>query len=415
MSSRYETFVGLRYLMSRRRNRFISFISGIAVLGIALGVIMLTTVLSVVNGFEKSLVEHLLGMEADVTVVGYGASLADWETVAQRLRQHPEVTGAAPYIESEAMLAHARAAQGLLLRGILPELEPQVSFLPDKLVDGSLTSLKPGDFGIIIGAELAGLLELVPGDRLSIVSPEIRISPAGLLPRVKRFRVVALYDTDVYEYDSRVAFVHLDDARLFFRLDRPDSLRLKTSNAARSLRIGKEALQAAPGSYGIIDWTQRQTNYFLLLKMTRKVMFAIVALIIAVACFNVLSTLMMMVTDKRADIAVLRTLGASSGDIMRIFMTLGMALGGLGIVLGVAGGIWLAGNITLLAAWLERLLQVQFLAPDLYYVSELPAELHWKDVLVTVLATFCLTLAATLFPAWRATRARPAEVLRYDS
>ena len=414
MSSRYEIFVGLRYLMSRRRNRFISFISCIAVLGIALGIIMLTTVLSVVNGFEKSLVEQLVGMEADVTVVGYGDSLADWEGAAQQLRQHPEITGAAPYTESEAMLAHTSAAQGLLLRGILPDTEPQVSFLPNKLTNGSLASLTPGGFGIIIGADLAGSLGLAPGDRLSIVSPEVRMTPAGLLPRVKRFTVVGLYDTGVYEYDSRVAFIHLDDARRFFRLDRPDSLRLKTRDATQSLRIGREALQSLPGRYGMIDWTQRQTNYFVLLKTTKKMMFAIVALIIAVACFNVLSTLMMVVTDKRPDIAVLRTMGASSGGIMRIFITLGMALGILGIALGVTGGVWLAEHVAMIAALLERLLQVQFLAPDLYYVSELPADLHWEDVLVTALITFCFTLAATVFPAWRATRARPAEILRYD-
>ena len=410
----YQVFIGLRYVMSKRRNRFISFISVISVMSIALGVIVLTTVLSVVNGFERALTEHLIGMEAEATVFGYGDSLQDWEEVAGRARQHPGISGVAPYVESEGMVTLNEQVKGVLVRGILPEAEPQVSFIPEKMVTGDLHALAPGEFGVILGADLVDMLQADLGDRVTLVSPAAMITPAGIIPRLKRFTVVGVYDTDMYEYDSTIVFTHLDDAARFFRTDYPTGLRLKTTDVMRAPGISREAFRGVPGRYGVVDWTQRHVNYFLSIQMTKKMMFVILVLIIAVAAFNIISTLMMMVTDKQADIAVLRTLGVPPKDVMKIFIIQGAALGGAGIVLGVAGGVGLAGNIDTIVAGVEHFLQLKFLSPEVYFISELPSDLHWMDVFMTAGAAFLFAVLATLYPAWRAAQTQPAEALRYE-
>ena len=410
----YQVFIGLRYVMSRRRNRFISFISLISVLSIALGVIVLTTVLSVINGFERVLTEHLIGMEAEATVIGYDDSLQDWKEVADRARQHPEINGVAPYVESEGMVTLNEQVKGVLVRGILPELEPQVSFITEKMIVGELGALAPGEFGVILGADLMDILDANPGDRITLVSPSAIVTPAGIMPRLKRFTVVGVYDTDMYEFDSTIVFTHLDDAARFFRSGSPTGLRLKTSDVMRAPRISREAFRGVPGRYGVIDWTQRHVNYFLSIQMTKKMMFVILVLIIAVATFNIISTLMMAVTDKQADIAVLRTLGVSPQGIMKIFIIQGAALGGAGIILGMVGGIGLAGNIDTIVAGIEHYLQIKFLSPEVYFISELPSDLHWMDVFVTAGAAFLFAVLATLYPAWRAAQTQPAEALRYE-
>ena len=410
----YQVFIGLRYVMSRRRNRFISFISLISVLSIALGVIVLTTVLSVINGFERVLTEHLIGMEAEATVIGYDDSLQDWKEVADRARQHPEISGVAPYVESEGMVTLNEQVKGVLVRGILPELEPQVSFITEKMTVGELGALAPGEFGVILGADLMDILDANPGDRITLVSPSAMVTPAGIMPRLKRFTVVGVYDTDMYEFDSTIMFTHLDDAARFFRSGSPTGLRLKTSDVMRAPRISREAFRGVPGRYGVIDWTQRHVNYFLSIQMTKKMMFVILVLIIAVATFNIISTLMMAVTDKQADIAVLRTLGVSPQGIMKIFIIQGAALGGAGIILGMIGGVGLAGNIDTIVAGIEHYLQIKFLSPEVYFISELPSDLHWMDVFVTAAAAFLLAVLATLYPAWRAAQTQPAEALRYE-
>ena len=410
----YQVFIGLRYVMSRRRNRFISFISLISVLSIALGVIVLTTVLSVINGFERVLTEHLIGMEAEATVIGYDDSLQDWKEVADRARQHPEINGVAPYVESEGMVTLNEQVKGVLVRGILPEFEPQVSFITEKMTVGELGALAPGEFGVILGADLMDILDANPGDRITLVSPSAIVTPAGIMPRLKRFTVVGVYDTDMYEFDSTIVFTHLDDAARFFRSDSPTGLRLKTSDVMRAPRISREAFRGVPGRYGVIDWTQRHVNYFLSIQMTKKMMFVILVLIIAVATFNIISTLMMAVTDKQADIAVLRTLGVSPQGIMKIFIIQGAALGGAGIILGMVGGIGLAGNIDTIVAGIEHYLQIKFLSPEVYFISELPSDLHWMDVFVTAAAAFLFAVLATLYPAWRAAQTQPAEALRYE-
>lgn len=410
----YRFLIGLRYVMSKRRNRFISFISLISALSIALGVIVLITVLSVVNGFERVLIQHLVGMEADATIIGYGDSLRDWKDVADQAQQHPHVNSVAPYVESEGMVTLGRQVKGVVARGILPEAEPQVSFLPEKMVAGGLDALAPGEFGIILGADLMDLLRAHPGDRVTLVSPSARITPAGILPRLKRFTVVGVYDTDMYEFDSAMVFIHMNDAIRFFRTGNPTGLRLKTNDVMQAPRISREAFRDVPGRYGVIDWTQRHVNYFHSIRMTKKMMFVILVLIIAVAAFNIISTLVMMVTDKQADIAVLRTLGAAPKDIMKIFIIQGAALGSAGIILGIAGGIGLAANIDTMAAVVEHYLQVKFLSPEVYYISELPSDLYWPDVFVVAVTAFACTLLATLYPAWRAAHTQPAEALRHE-
>ena len=426
MGRPYEAFVGLRYVRAEGRNRFISFIALASVLSIAIGVIALTTVLSVVNGFERALTGHLIGMETEATIIAYGDSLgelggvpegpepAGWRRVAAQLRQHPEVVGAAPYLQSEALATRGEEVKGALLRGILPQEERQVSPLAEKMTAGRLDALAPGRFGAVLGDDLAKLLQAGVGDPISLVLPAANVTPAGLLPRLKRFTVVGIYDTDMYEFDSSVAFIHLQDASRFFRAARPTGLRLKTTDAAQAPRISREALAGIPGRYGVIDWTQRYVNYFRSLKMTKRMMFVVLALIVAVAAFNIVSTLVMAVTDKQADIAVLRAMGATPGGVMKIFIIQGLAIGGAGILLGAAGGAWLAGNIGVIVPALEAWLQVRFMPPEVYYVSELPAELRWRDLAATAATAFLLTVAATLYPAWRAARTRPAEVLRYE-
>lgn len=426
MGRSYEAFVGLRYVRAEGRNRFISFIALASVLSIAIGVIALTTVLSVVNGFERALTGHLIGMETEATIIAYGDSLDDlagspegpgpagWRRVAAQLRQHPEVVGAAPYLQSEALATRGEAVKGALLRGILPQEERQVSPLAEKMTAGRLDALAPGRFGAVLGDDLAKLLQAGVGDAISLVLPAANVTPAGLLPRLKRFTVVGIYDTDMYEFDSSVAFIHLQDASRFLRAARPTGLRLKTTDAAQAPRISREALAGIPGRYGVIDWTQRYVNYFRSLKMTKKMMFVVLVLIVAVAAFNIVSTLVMAVTDKQADIAVLRAMGATPGGVMKIFIIQGLAIGGAGILLGAAGGAWLAGNIGVIVPALEAWFQVRFMPPEVYYVSELPAELRWRDLAATAATAFLLTVAATLYPAWRAARTRPAEVLRYE-
>ena len=410
----YQGFIGLRYVMSRRRNRFISFISLVSVLSIALGVIVLTTVLSVVSGFERVLTEHLIGMEAEATVIGYGDSLEDWRRVADRAQEHPGIVSAAPYVESEGMVTFGQQVKGVLVRGILPEAEPRVSFLPEKMIAGNLDALAPGEFGIVLGADLMEILQADLGDRVTLVSPSAMVTPAGIIPRTKRFAVAGVYDTDMYEFDSVMVFVHLDDAARFFRAANPDGLRLKTSDVMQAPRISREAFREVPGRYAVIDWTQRHVNYFHSIQMTKKMMFVILVLIIAVATFNIISTLMMMVTDKQADIAVLRTLGVTPKGIMKIFIIQGATLGVAGILLGVAGGYALASNIDSIAAGIEQFLQVKFLSPDVYFISRVPSDLHWMDIFITAAAAFLFAVLATLYPAWRAAQTRPAEALRYE-
>lgn len=411
-----ELFIGLRYTRARRRNHFISFISSTSMLGVALGVTALITVLSVMNGFEKELKSRILGMTAHATVVERGGVLRDWQAVESRLAGAPRVLGAAPFVQGEAMLTHAGAVNGTIVTGVLPEQEPEVSVIGERMVVGALTDLEAGAFRIILGRELAAALGVRVGDMVTLVAPEPRATPAGILPRLKRFTVSGIYAIGMHEYDSALALIHLEDARKMFRLEEGGvtGLRLKLDDVLAAPVIARELVGQLPGDYGVVDWTQHHTNFFRALKTEKTVMFVILALIVSVAAFNIVSTLVMVVTDKQADIAILRTLGLSPASVMGVFVVQGTLIGLVGTGLGVLGGIWLASNVETLVPAIERLFQVQFLPSDVYYISELPSDLRWGDVGNVSLVAFVLSVLATLYPAWRASRTQPAEALRYE-
>ena len=414
MYNPFEIFIGLRYVRARRRNHFISFISLISMLGIAIGVLALITVLSVMNGFQKELTGRILAMASHATVIRDNAAIDDWETTAMTLKRQPGIIGVAPYYRAEGMLVHEHRVHGTVLRGILPEQEKTVSLIAEKMQSGEFSGLKPGQFGMIIGSEAAQRLGVLPGDTITLVAPQAARASAGILPRLKRFTVVGIFTAGMHEFDSGLALVHLEDALKLFDQAGPAGLRLKTSDVMQAPRISREAMEAVPGQYDVIDWTRRHATFFRALKTEKRVMTVILALIIAVAVFNVIATLMMVVTDKQADIAVLRTLGAGSNSIMRVFIIQGTVIGLVGIVLGVLGGIWLADNINAIIKMVEQFLDVRFLSPDVYYISELPSDLRWRDVIVTASLAFLLAVAGTIYPAWRAAQVQPATALRYE-
>jgi lipoprotein-releasing system permease protein len=411
----YELFIGLRYTRAKRRNHFISFISAISMLGIALGVTALITVLSVMNGFEQELRTRILGMAAHMQILGHGQGLADWETVAALADDHPDVTGSAPYIEAETMLTQGSRVSGAILRGILPAQEPKVSDVGEHLKIGRLEDLRPGEYGIVLGSELAMMIGASIGDKITVVSPQATLTPVGNLPRLRRFTVVGLFEVGMYEYDRGVALVHIDDAAKLFQLDaRVSGVRLKLADMFDVQRVTQELVLRLPQETRLTDWTRQHANFFRAVQTEKRVMFVILALIVAVAAFNIVSTLVMVVTDKQADIAILRTLGTTPRSIMAIFIVQGTIIGAFGTLLGLIGGVALALNVETIVPAIESLFGVHFLAPDVYYISKLPSQLDWQDVWRITGIAFLLSLLATLYPAWRASRTQPAEALRYE-
>ncbi len=411
----YELFVGLRYTHTKRRTHFISFISFISMLGIALGVTALITVLSVMNGFEKELRERILGMASHATITAYDGRLEDWREVSALIEGEPQVLAAAPFVSAESMLSLGKLVSGAQIRGVLPEAEGSVSDVVEHLSNGDIGQLRAGEYGIILGSELAMALGARVGDSITVVSPQVNIAPTGILPRLRRFTVLATFEVGMYEYDRGVALVHMQDAAKLFRLDAAVSgLRLKLEDVFDAPQVAWQLASQLPGIYRVQDWTQRHANFFRAIKTEKRVMFIILTLIVAVAAFNIVSTLIMVVTDKRSDIAILRTLGATPRSVMGIFIIQGIVIGVMGTVLGVAGGVGLALNIETIVPAIERLFEVQFLAADVYYISEVPSELHWRDVWVMAFVALVLSLLATLYPAWRAARTHPAEALRYE-
>ena len=410
-----ELFVGLRYTRAKRRNHFISFISLTSMLGIALGVTALITVLSVMNGFEKELRERILGMAAHATVSGAEGRLEGWQEVAKRLEGHPRLLGLAPYIQAEGMLTEADTVRGTRVRGILPEAEPRVSTVGSQMIEGRLEDLVPGAFGILLGKDLARVLAVGVGDRVTLVAPQARVTPAGVLPRLRRFTVVGVFEVGMYEYDAGLALVHIEDAAKLFGLgDAVSGVRLRIDDMFAAPRVAPEIASQLPGRYWVSDWTQQHANFFRAVRTEKTVMFVILTLIVAVAAFNIVSTLVMVVSDKKSDIAILRTLGASPRSIMGMFMVQGTIIGIVGTVLGVVGGVALALNVETVVAGIEELFRVKFLSPDVYYISDLPSDMHWSDVARIALVALVLSLTATLYPAWRASRTQPAEALRYE-
>ncbi len=411
----YELFIGLRYTRAKRRNHFISFISLISMCGIALGVAALIVVLSVMNGFQKELRTRILGVASHVQISGPGGELAAWQQAADQAAQHPQVRAAAPYVAAQGMLSFDQTVRGVLVRGILPDAEEKVADFNQYMRGGSMQVLKPGEFGIVLGAGLARALQVFIGDKVTLIAPQGLVTPAAILPRLKQFKVVGLFEAGMYEYDSGLALVHLADAQALYRMeDRVSGVRLKLDDLFAAPRVARELLSRVEGDVRIVDWTRSHANFFRAVQIEKNVMFIILLLIVAVAAFNIVSTLVMAVTDKESDIAILRTLGASPGSIMQVFIVQGALIGVIGLALGLAGGIALALNIDVVVPAIERLFNTQFLAKEVYYISELPSDLQWRDVGVIAAVSFVLTLLATLYPSWRASRVNPAEALRYE-
>jgi len=410
-----ELFIGLRYTRAKRRNHFISFISASSMLGIMLGVTALITVLSVMNGFHKEVRERILGMASHATILGLEGGLKEWPRVMELAAQHPRVVGSAPFVEVQAMLAGPRRASGALVRGVVPELEPRVSDVGEKMREGRFDALQPGQWGIVLGRELAAVLGVQMGGKVTLLVPQLNVTPAGMMPRFKGFTVVGIFEVGMGEYDSGVALVHAEDAAKLLRLEEGMSgVRLKLDDMYLAPAVVRELANRLPGIYRVSDWTQQHRNFFAALQTEKRMMGLILFLIVAVAAFNIVSTLVMVVTDKQSDIAILRTLGASSGSVMAIFIVQGATLGLLGTLLGIAGGIALSLNLEAIVKGIEDAFGVQFLDPNIYYISRLPSDLHWSDVGLISITAFVITLLATLYPAWRASRVQPAEALRYE-
>jgi lipoprotein-releasing system permease protein len=415
----YELLIGLRYTRAQPRegaaNRFISFIALTSMLGLALGVAALIVVLSVMNGFQKELRERILGVVSHIQISSEGGELIDWAKVVQGAVRHPRVKAAAPYVEAQGMLSFDGQVRGVMVRGILPEAEDKVADFGRHMRAGKLANLVAGEFGIVLGSELARALRTRVGDKITLLAPQGLVTPAAILPRVKQFRVVGIFEAGMYEFDSGLALIAMSDAQKLYRMDeRVSGVRLKVDDLFAAPQISRELLRFLDTDVWISDWTRSHANFFRAVEIEKRMMFLILLLIVAVAAFNIVSTLVMAVTDKRADIAILRTLGASPRSIMGIFIVQGTLIGAVGLAAGVAGGVALALNIDVVVPALERLLGMQFLAKDVYYISELPSDLHWTDVGTISLVSFVLTLLATLYPSWRASRTQPAEALRYE-
>jgi len=419
--SGFELFVGLRYTRAKRKNHFISFISLTSMIGIALGVAALIVVLSVMNGFQKELRTRILGVASHLEITGSNNQLSDWPYVANYSVKQPHVLASAPYIMAQGMLSYDQGVQGAIIRGVLPIAEDKVADLGRNMKVGHLTDLKAGEFGIILGADLAYNLGAQVGDKVVVMAPQGQFTPAGVVPRLKQFTIVGLFQVGMYEYDAGLALIHMDDAAKLYRMgDSVSGVRLKLDDLfgapsiSASIATQLNGSASSKGQYYVSDWTQQHANFFKAVQMEKRVMFIILTLIVAVAAFNIVSTLVMAVTDKRADIAIMRTLGASPASVMFIFIIQGALIGLIGTVFGAVFGILIALNIDTIIPFIEGLFHVQFLSKEVYAISDLPSDLIWSDVMLIVTMSFILSLLATLYPSWRASKINPAEALRYE-
>ncbi|MDR9497732.1 MAG: lipoprotein-releasing ABC transporter permease subunit [Hydrogenovibrio sp.] len=411
----YELLLGLRYTRAKRRNGFISFISFSSMIGIALGVTALIVVLSIMNGFQKELRDRILDMTPHMTLAEQGERLSDWPSLYAQVQSLPHVTGAAPNVSGQGMLSLNGRVKGVMVKGILPEFEPEVASLSEKMVTGEMASLADRDYNMIIGMELANALGVSIGDKITLVAPQGSVSPLGMMPRLKRFTISGLFEVGMHEYDAGLAFVHMADAQRVFKLgEQVSALQLRLDDMFLVNRVRQSVGVNVPKTLYVRDWTQQHANFFRAIEMEKRMMFIVLALIIMVAAFNIVSTMVMVVTDKQKDIAVLRTLGASPNSISMIFMIQGLVIGVIGALLGVAGGVALSWNIDVIIPFIEGLFGFEFFPPDVYYISSIPSDLHWDDVYTVASVAFVLTLLATLYPARRAAKTRPVEALRYD-
>ena len=415
----YELLVGLRYTRSRKRaqgrNRFISFISAVSMLGIALGVAALITVLSVMNGFQEELRSRILGVASHIQISGFESELANWQQVAEQAAKHPEVRAAAPYVQAQGMLSFDQTVRGTLVRGILPAAEEQVADFARYMRAGSLEDLRPGEFGIVLGADLAHNLRVRLGDKVTLIAPQGLVTPAAVLPRLKQFRVVGVFEAGMIEYDAGLALIHMADAQALYQLgDDVSGVRLKVADIFDAPRVARELASRLDSPVLIADWTRSHANFFRAVALEKTMMTIILFLIVAVAAFNIVSTLVMAVQEKYADIAILRTLGASPGSIMAIFVLQGSIIGVVGLLAGVIGGFLLANNLGVVIPALEKILGVTLWNKEIYYISEMPSKVLSSDVTAITSVSFVLTLLAALYPSWRASRVNPAEALRYE-
>ncbi|MDC1284920.1 lipoprotein-releasing ABC transporter permease subunit [Gammaproteobacteria bacterium] len=410
-----ELFIGLRYLRAKRRNHFISFISMSSVIGISLGIVVIITVLSVMNGFQSEIRDRMLQMTAHATLLELDGSLADWQSIAERLQGHEDIVAQAPFVEGQVMLVKGKQVTGVMLRGIEPNLEGNVSSLEGFIVEGDINSLQDSQFNIFMGAELATYLGVSVGERITLITPEASVTPAGIMPKLKRLQVAGIYQVGMNQIDRNTAVVHIADAQRLFRMkDEVSGIRLKLNDLFQAPLLARALNQSFEGKYWVTDWTRSNRNFFRAIKMEKTMMFIIMILIVAVAVFNVVSMLVMVVTDKQSDIAILRTMGFSPRSVMWVFIIQGSMIGLVGTVLGVAGGLILASNLQTVVAGIESLLQVKFLDASVYYISDLPSKILASDVMIVAGLSFFLTVIATLYPALRAAKTQPAAALRYE-
>jgi lipoprotein-releasing system permease protein len=408
-----ELFIGLRYTRAKRRNQFISFISTVSIVCIAISVIALITVMSVMNGFDFQMRSRILGAVSHATISGIGESMQDWPRALQIAQANPHVQGAAPYVETEAYLSAAHSS-GALVRGIEPALEPKVDDINQHMVEGKLSELTPGSWNIVLGKELAMSLGVDVGDRVTMAVQQLRATPMGGVPRLRSFHVVGVFELGMEQFDSGLALVNMSDAQKLNSLAGPTGIRLRLDDLFSARPVASELADKLGQVYRVQTWMDTNSNLFSALSMEKMVMFVILSLIILVAVINLISMLMMLVTDKQADIAILRTLGATPRSIMGMFMVQGVLVGFVGIAFGVGLGSLLSWKLPGIVKWIEHTFNVTFLKPDVYYISEVPSLLLWHDVLWVSLLTFTFSLLATLYPAWRASRTQPAQALRYE-
>ncbi len=411
----YELFIGLRYTRARRSSQFISFVSFISVLCIALGMTVLITVLSVMNGFQREIRTRILGVASHVQLSGAKGTLADWRSVAAEAARHEQVLATAPFVAAQGLLTNGPAVRGAIVRGVLPEQEERVADIGRHMRSGSLGNLKPGEYGVVLGVDLARGLGAAQGDRVVLVAPQGQVTPAGVIPRLRQLTVVGIFEVDHQEFDSALALLALEDAQRIFRFGESVSgVRLKLKDLFQSRPVAREIVQQMGHDVYASDWTMQHANLLRAVQLEKRMMFFVVFLIIVVAAINIVSSLVMVVTEKQADVAILRTLGAASSSIMKIFMIQGTVIGVVGVLLGLLGGISLALNVETVVPFIESLFGFKFFSKDVYVISDVPSEVHAWDVALTALFSFAVTFLATIYPSWRAAKINPAEALRYE-
>jgi lipoprotein-releasing system permease protein len=412
---RYELLVGLRYTRARRRNRFIGINSAVSMIGIAVGVWALIVVLSVMNGFQKEVRTRILGVVSHLQILADDNRLRDWRAVQQAVAQHPRVVGTAPFVQAQAMLSNGQAVRGAVVRGVLPAEEEKVADIARHMRSGALEALRPGEFGVVLGVDLARALGVLRGDRIALVAPQGTVTPAGVIPRLKQFTVVGTFEAGIQDADAVLALVHLRDAQALYQTGEAVSgVRLKLDDLFAAREVARELLARLPRELYASDWTRSHANFFRAVEIEKRMMFLILGLIVLVAAINIISTLVMAVTDKQADIAILRTLGAAPGSVLQIFMVQGMVLGVVGTAIGVLTGIVTALNIDVIVPAIERALSIKFLSKDVYLIPDLPSDLQANDVVWIAGMALALSFLATIYPSWRAARVNPAEALRYE-